>query len=46
MSACFATSIGPLKISEDVSLTSGTSPTAGNAFACVPSMVLLLVMCT
>ena len=43
---CFATSMGLLNMFEDVSLTSGASPTSGSVVYSVPSMVLLLVMCT
>ena len=46
MSACFATSMGRLNMSDEVSLTSGTSPTLGSALYSVPSMVLFDVMCT
>ena len=38
------TSTGPLNTSEEVSATSGTSPTSGRIFHWVPSIVLLLVM--
>ena len=36
--------MGRLNMSEEVSLTSGTSPTAGNSLYSVPSMVLFDVM--
>ena len=40
------TSIGRLKMSDDVSLTSGTSPTSGSVCHSVPSIVLFDVMWT
>ena len=39
-------SIGRLNMSDEVSLTSGTSATSGNSRYSVPSMVLFDVMCT
>ena len=38
--------MGPLNMSEDVSLTSGASPTSGSRLYSVPSMVLFDVMWT
>jgi len=39
-------SIGRLKMSEEASATSGTSPTPGSVCHSVPSIVLFEVMCT
>jgi hypothetical protein len=36
MSACFATSIGRLKMSDDMSDTSGTAPVSGSQCHSVP----------
>ncbi len=38
--------MGRLKMSDEASATSGTLPTEGSDFHCVPNSVLLVVKCT